>query len=190
MSRARWVTNYVFAGLCFLIGIGLLVYASSQHGIESALAARGVHTTGRVVFLERTRLPNGQDQNNNLYSYTITVQFPTKKGFNQLPFGATGDAYRALEKNSPVEVIYDPTDPDVALLGGDMNPNPSSKFTLFGIGVIVLGIVIGIANTVYARQLKLPAAPDLDEALVSAQHATPQPHWTNDPLHEEGSEKP
>ena len=166
----------------------MLVFGAQKYATESNLTSHGLHTTATVSLANSVWMGQGDASTNHQdkYSYSLDVQFRTGHGSQSANIGVTSRAFRGHPTGSSVEIVYDPNDPEVAMLSGaGNNSNPSSVMLLMGTVFTLFGVGMAFAIPIYLRQLAQKAAPSLDEALRAAEHATPAPHWIDDPLHED-----
>lgn len=172
MDRTQTVLAYLFGVVFAVAGIAMLIYAFGQHSVEASLSANGVHVAGRVVSRDAEWMDPGEAANGNQerYSYTLKVRFATPHGTLLHAFGVTQSAFRQHANGSQVEVVYDPNDPDTALLSGaSLNSNPSWQYFLGGTAFTLLGLLMLIVLPIYMRGQKGGAAPTLDEAIRNAE---------------------
>ncbi|MFI5387442.1 MAG: DUF3592 domain-containing protein [Fimbriimonadales bacterium] len=167
MGRTGTVASLVFVALFFVVGLGLFAYGIQQHGNESILASRGLHVLGTVVDrkLDTVHDSRGSDSTARI----LDVTYPVGKSFNEGQFQCTDRAFQEHPEGSRIEVVYDPKNPDLALLGAGFNENPSYRFILFGIGCVIAGAGLATWVAIYLRKQKQGKIPDLDEALTKAE---------------------
>lgn len=154
------------AVLCLVLALGIFAFSFVLRKDEDILAQRGVRVFGTVLAHrhDSNRSP-GEPRESARHTYSLEVQYlssvPTKQ------FSVSKHDYDLIRNFTPVEVIYDPENPKLARLGGDLAKNTSSEAILFA---AILGAV-GLALGIYGWKLRKDArdeAPDLDEALMNA----------------------
>lgn len=120
--RALWLLPRIFAAA----GAGILVLASWMYTREQAFVAGAAHATGTVVQLSLDRNDNGSS------AYYPIVSFRTAGGDSVTVRSNVGSNPPSRRVGEPVDVLYDPADPQSARMSG---------FFQLHIGSFVLGVL-------------------------------------------------
>ncbi|HXH62447.1 MAG TPA: DUF3592 domain-containing protein [Fimbriimonadaceae bacterium] len=144
-------------------GLLPLVGSVSQHKTEDILASRGVHVHGivQVAGIETDTDSDGSSSR----SYYLEVSYHPSNYTTRQKFYVTRSAYESHPFHSVVEVIFDPVDPRVAILGGDLNNSTSTKSLIIGLALWAASIAAGIWALLMHRS---EAVFELDEAVARA----------------------
>lgn len=136
------LTMVLIGFLCLVISIAFFVgvYFSSKTALE--LRKNGVITTGHVVEIVRHRITN-QSNGHTGTSYSPVVAFQDQNG-EKFRFddnvSATVSPYNIGEE---VEVLYDPTSPDTAIINRDPLLDLTGSFVFTGFGLFMGVMSIG-----------------------------------------------
>jgi len=170
--------------LC-LGGIVGFAFGLAEHQTESNLASHGIHVTGNVTYTEirHTSSTSTRRQGPSQDDFFLYVDYSAAGQVIHHIFECSLWALDTHPQGSTVEVIYDPSNPAVAILGGNLNAT-SSAWVFYGSG---LAFAIGVLLALYIRlnYRQLDAEYDGGPGDDPPPSESPAGHWSNDPLSEE-----
>lgn len=164
-----WRGIVVFATLLGLAGLFFIVLSVYQRKEERILDDRGVQVVGTVQYgeVEIDTDQSGRSGQQRRASYSLHVTYPVGRGKWDHRFPVSKSTYRSHPFNSTVDVIYDPENPDLARLAGDLNTDQSGMSLVVGIGALCgTSALLVWARAVYNAERN--DVPDLDETIRRA----------------------
>jgi hypothetical protein len=163
---SRSANSPVVGAVFAIIGIGILMLAIYLYNTQSEFIAKGIKVPGTVI----DNVIGGEDND----VYFPMVQFKSRDGEERRFTASTGSSPPMHNVGEPVEVIYDPDNPDDAQINStfDLWFGPilcaglGAIFTLVGIGVFVAGLkskameIVGQRSQNALETLGAPGTPE------------------------------
>lgn len=177
MSNLAW--GYLVAlGLAIagIVGFGVGI---QQHQVEANLNAHGVRVSGSVRYAQTRERGGTSTRRGNQQDFFLCVEYVVKGARTERWFECTLWALDTHPQGSAVEVIYDPADPSVAMLGGNLTSESSGWMFYGSVMVFALGLLLATYVRITIRQDN--GVDDGESGGVERE----QPHWSNDPLSED-----
>jgi len=155
-SWAPWFgLIFLLAGLAML-GAGFWQYQGQAAFAQSAASASGTVTD--LVRQQRLRRDSQGSVRDEVF-YAPVVQFTDRQGRMQTLHAASGSNPPAYRRGDTVAVLYDPANPEIAVIDGWQRYLP--VLVLAGLGAVFALVGLGVLGRVWQQRSKPQSTADL-----------------------------